>query len=313
MKSIAIDFGGSEIKIALIEDGAIVTRDSLPAYSEKGLAPRLNDTEKAIRKILDDEDINSYTGIGIATTGAVDPETKKIMSLYGKNEDLENMDLSAWCKDTFGLPMVIEMDSKLALLGEMHYGVGKGYRDVVILTFGTGIGTAVAIDGKILSGRNNVVGLLSSHLTINVDGRKCTCPNYGCMEASACGWALEGLVREHPDYKNSGLSKEKEINFKVLSKWYKQDDVTAIDIVDYSVKQWRAGIINMIHAYVPALVILSGGIMKFEGLFEKLTTGLSERIWDCCGTIEYAISKHPEDSVLYGTHQLVYDELYSIK
>ena len=309
MKSIAIDFGGSAIKLALISDGNIIKRDNLPAYSENGLAPRLKDVEESVFKMLNGDDIKSYSGVGIATTGAVNPKTKKIMSLYGKNEDLENMDLSSWCENIFDLPMTIEMDSKVALLGEMHYGVGQGYQDVVILTFGTGIGTAAAVDGKILSGRNNVVGLLSSHLVINVDGRKCTCPNYGCMEASACGWALEGLVYEHPEFLNSGLATEEDINFKTLAKWYKKGDRTASDIVHYCVRQWRAGILNMIHAYVPALVILSGGIMKFEGLYEMLTDGQSERIWDCCGEVEFALSKHPEDSVLYGTHQMV-KEIY---
>ena len=305
MNSIAVDFGGTVIKTALIKDGEIIKRDNLPAYSESGLAPRLKDVEKTIYNMLYYDDIKKFAGIGIAVTGAVDPKTKKIMSLYGKNEDLENIDLSNWCQNTFGLPMVMEMDSKLALLGEMHYGVGVGYQDVVILTFGTGIGTAVAIDGKILSGRKNVAGLLSSHLIINVDGRKCTCPNYGCLEASACGWAIDELAREFPGFKGSGLNTEETVNFKILEKWYKKMDPVACHIMEYCVKQWRAGILNMIHAYVPELVILSGGIMKFEGLFEMLTDSLQDSIWDCCGTIKYALSKNPDDSVLYGTHQLV--------
>jgi len=305
LKSIAIDFGGTRIKLALFDDGVIVKKASIPAFSENGLAQRLRDTEDAIRKMLSGDNIRDYAGIGISTTGAVDPVTKRISSLYGKNEDASQINLSAWCENAFGLPMAIETDSKLALLGEINFGCGKGYRDAVILTFGTGIGTAVMIGGKLLSSRNNVAGTLSSHIIVDTRGRKCTCPNIGCMEASACGWALEELAREHTGFVDSGLATEEKIDFRALEKWYVQGDRTAAEIVKHSVEYWRAGILNMIHAYDPALVILGGGVMKFQGLYEMLTEGLSERIWDCCGNVETSLAEHPEDCVLYGLYHIV--------
>lgn len=221
------------------------------------------------------------------------------------------MDLSAWCQNAFGLPMVMEMDSKLALLGELHFGCGKGYRDAAMLIFGTGIGTAVCIDGRLLTSRNYLAGALSSHIIINVHGRKCTCPNTGCLEAAACGWALEGLVREHPDFADSGLAGESTIDFRALSKWYNNHDQTAIDVLQHCVESWRAGILNMVHAYDPALIILSGGIMNFPGMYHMLTGGLSDRIWDCCGQVDIKQAEQPEDSVLYGLYHLVVENVSS--
>ncbi len=305
MKAITIDFGGTNIKIALFHDGVITKKENIPAYSENGLAPRLYDTEKTLRNMLAGEDLHNYSGIGIAMPGIVDPINKKVLALYGKYEDSKQMDLSTWCHNTFDLPMVMEMDSKLALLGELNYGCAKGYQDAAMLIFGTGIGTAVSIGGKLLSSRNYVAGALSSHIIINMNGRKCTCPNTGCLEASACGWALEGLIREHPDFNNSGLAAEEQLTFKTLSKWCDRNDRTALDVLQHCVISWRAGILNMIHAYDPAIVILSGGIMNFKGMYDMLTEGLQEQVWDCIGTVDIKQAMEPEDSVLYGLYHLV--------
>jgi len=288
----------------------MIKRDCLPARSEGGLAPRLAETEKAVWKMLGEEKISGYSGVGIAMPGIIDPINKKVLSLYGKYEDSKQIDLSAWCDETFGLPLEMDMDAKAALLGELHYGCGVGYKDVAMLVFGTGVGTAVMINGELLSSRNFAAGALSSHLIIDVNGRKCTCPNNGCMEAGASGWALEGLAREHPGFAESGLAGIGNIDFAALEKCYIKGDPAAADVLRHCVAHWRAGILNMIHAYDPALVVLSGGIMKFNGLYRMLTDGLHERIWDCCGKVEVKQARHLEDSVLYGLYHMVCRRAY---
>ena len=305
MKSIAIDFGGSSIKMVLFQDGKISKRRTIPAYSHKGLAPRLADTEAAVRGMLEGEELREYAGVGIAMPGIVDPVRKKVLGIYDKYEVSKSLDLEQWCREAFGLPMVMEMDSKLALMGELNSGCGQGYKDAVMLILGTGVGTAVAFDGKILNSRNYVAGALSSHIIINMDGDQCTCPNSGCLEATASGWALERLVRSQPEYIASGLAGEDEINFRILEKWYLKQDKTAVSVLKKCVKAWRTGILNLIHAYDPELVVLSGAIMNFRGLYQMLTEGLDRFIWDCCGHVEIKRAEHPEDSVLYGLYHLV--------
>ena len=138
MKSIAIDFGGSSIKMVLFQDGKISKRRTIPAYSHKGLAPRLADTEAAVRGMLEGEELREYAGVGIAMPGIVDPVRKKVLGIYDKYEDSKSLDLEQWCREAFGLPMVMEMDSKLALMGELNSGCGQGYKDAVMLILGTG-------------------------------------------------------------------------------------------------------------------------------------------------------------------------------
>lgn len=304
MKTIGIDFGGSEIKIAAMGDGRILRKTSIPAYAENGLKARLEDTRQAALRVAGDEGMGSFSCMGISMPGVVDLVRKRPVGLIGKYEDSLKMNLEDWCREVFGLPMVMEMDSKLALLGELHYGCARGFQDAAMLILGTGVGTAVAYEGKILKSRHYTAGALSSHIIIDVDGPDCICNNRGCLEAMASGWSMKRLVKRDEGYVKSGLYGEQELNFKVLQKWYQRQDPVAGRVVRHCVKSWRAGILNLIHAYDPEVVVLSGGIMNFEGLYEMLSEGIQEHIWDCVGSVEIRKAKDPENSVLYGLHYL---------
>ncbi len=304
MKTIGIDFGGTAIKLAAMEDGRILNQTSIPAYAQNGLTVRLKDTKQAVLKVAGDHGLKGFSCVGISMPGIVDPIRKRPVGLIGKFEDSLGMDLEGWCREAFGLPMVMEMDSKLALLGELHYGCARGFQDAAMLILGTGVGTAVAYEGKILKSRHYTAGALASHIIIDVNGPGCICNNHGCLEAMASGWALKRLVRQDPGYGESGLSGEAGLDFRVLQKWYQKQDAVAVRAVSHCVKSWRTGILNLIHAYDPEVVVLSGGIMNFEGLYEMLSEGIQEHIWDCCGKVEIRKAKDPENSVLYGLHYL---------
>lgn len=308
MKCIAIDFGGYSIKMALIDGGVIKKTNAIPAWSAYGLEPRLKDTEEAVYSMLDGEDIDQYRGVAVSMPGIVDPQRKVVTGIYGKYEDSKILDLEKWCGETFGLPLLMQMDSKLALLGEMRYGCAREFDDAVMMIFGTGVGTAVALNGEILESRNHTAGALCSHIMIDMNGRKCTCPNTGCLEAMASGWALEGIVKDQAGFENSMLAEQKEITFKTLSDCCRAKDPTALAVLDHCVRAWRIGILNMIHAFAPQVVVLSGGIMKFEGLFERLSDGLQEYIWDCCGKVEIRKPEKPESSIMYGLYALAEQE-----
>lgn len=302
MNGIAVDFGGTTIKAAIFKDGVIVKRGEIPAHSQFGLAARLPDTQALVSSLLAGERLTNFSYAGLAFPGIVDAERKKVLGVYEKYEDSMRLDLGAWCQTAFGLPMIMGMDSKLALQGEMYCGCAKGFRDAAMLILGTGVGTAVAMNGEILTSRNHVAGALSSHIIIDLHGPSCTCPNAGCLEAMASGWALEGLVKRQPGYPKSGLACEKTLDFRVLKTWYQRQDPVAVRVVEACVAAWRAGILNLIHAYDPEIVVLSGAIMNFEGLYEMLTDKLAQQIWDCCGNVEIRQAAHPTDSVLYGLY-----------
>ena len=304
MNIIAIDFGGSNIKIALLKSGDITASISIPAFSEKGLAARLPVVKDSVFRLLGADSTTPFACVAVSMPGVVDHVRGRVLALYEKYEDSMSMDLGAWFKEAFGLPMVLTMDSKAALMGEMNYGCGVGFSDVVMMILGTGVGTAVALDGNILHGRNFQTGIVMGHMGIEINGRKCTCPNNGCIEANASGWALPGIVREHPGYANSALAKVEIIDFGSLFYFAQAGDKVASEIAERCANIWRAAIVNFIHAYDPALVILSGGIMQNDAIFYRVIDGVQGRLWHTCGHVELRRALRPNESVILGLYHL---------
>lgn len=305
MQCIGIDFGGTNIKLALIQNGKIRKYLSFPANSENGLLPGLPIVKKKVIELMGGESMDTCKGVGVALPGIVNPKKMQLTEIYGKYEDALGFDLSEWFERELGLPMRMEMDSKAALLGEMHFGCAKGAKDALMVIMGTGVGTAAAINGKILESHNFQAGALGSHLVIEPDGRRCTCGGRGCLEAYTGGWAVSRMILEHPDYKKSGLASEKRADYHSLKKWACKEDPIACEILKEVTSALKAGIISLIHAYDPEVVILSGGVIKFGSLLiEPVVKDLNDVIWNSGNPVQVRLAEHPDESVLLGLYAL---------
>jgi glucokinase len=105
-----------------------------------------------------------------------------------------NIPLRRMLADRLGLPVTVEHDAKAAALGEYHYGAGRGERDMVYIVVGTGVGSALILDGELHRGRNNSAGEVG-HITIRTEGDRCSCGNMGCVESLAAGPAIARAYR----------------------------------------------------------------------------------------------------------------------
>lgn len=308
MTSITVDLGGTRIKLALIKDGNILESHILPAEPEAGLQSRMQDIEKTIRQWMNAPG-ERVEGIGIAFPGLVNPVEKRVISISGKYYDAVDFDFTNWCGRNFNLPMVLENDANAALLGEVYYGCAKGYKDAVIMILGTGVGTAAMMEGRILHGKHFQAGCLGGHLAISLNDRPCSCGGTGCLEANASTWALPIIAREQPDFNESGLSAEEKIDFLALKKWVLSGDKMAIRLLDQFNHYWSLGIKNLIHAYDPEVVILSGGVIKCGDMILKpLTEKAIKNVWTPWGEVTVKVAENPEHSVSLGLHYLITEE-----
>src|SRR3990170_7444612 len=110
-----------------------------------------------------------------------------------------------WAMERWGVPLVLENDARAALVGEWQYGAGKDCDNVVLITLGTGVGTAALINGKLLHGKHFLAGSLGGHMSINLHGDVCNCGNLGCVESEASTWALQKLVTRDRNFHSSTL------------------------------------------------------------------------------------------------------------
>ncbi len=308
---VAIDIGGTYIKIGLVKNGLIIDNTSVKAHSEIEFHNTVNAIEETIDLLLIKNSIpkNNIEGIGIGFPGLVDSVQMKVLSTNKKYDDAVGFDFIQWGKETYDIPIFLEIDARIALLGEWQYGAGRGIDNIVMLTFGTGIGSATLINGKLLKGKHFQAGNLGGHFTINLNGYKCTCGNLGCVEAEASTWKLADLLQSDSRYKDS-LIKGKTLDFKSLFKFASEGGELSKVVRDHCLEVWSAGVINQIHAYDPELIILGGGIMKSaEIIVPFIREKVKDHAWTPWGEVKIIESKIPNESALLGAYYLVLNKL----
>lgn len=308
MYTLAIDLGGTRIKAGLLDGKKLVDSCSENAFVSQELKNNLPLIEKMIDRLLVNRNVTTkeLLGIGFSFAGLVDSVHNRVISTNKKYDDAPQLDLVQWAKDKWGVTLYLENDARMALLGEWQYGAGQNYENIVMVTLGTGIGSAVLLEGKLLRGKHFQAGNLGGHFTVNHRGTICTCGNIGCMESEASTWRLPELIRNHPSYPSSSLHKEKVLDYETLFRNAVLKDSLTVEILDHCFSVWSAGIITMIHAYDPEIVILGGGIMKSASIIlPELQKRLDRYAWTPWGKVKLFEAKNIDTAALYGGDYLV--------
>jgi len=314
MKAVAIDLGGSHAGIAIVEDRAILTSEHISLASEEGLKPALPKIQSVINGLLNNLAIKTSecAGLAIGFCGMVDGECSKVISTNGKYEDALSIDLAAWSMAEFGLPLAIENDARLALMGEWYAGAARGYEDVVMITLGTGIGGAVLIGGKPFRTKQPQAGCLGGHISVRSSGPACSCGAYGCMESEAAGWSLPLIVKNWPGVSQSKLASIPSVNFRSVFELAEEGDQIALDIRNHCLQVWAAGTIGLIHAYGPECVVFGGGVMQSADVILPFVRDyVKQHVWQPVGTTEIVAAALGNDAGLLGSVPLILAKMHS--
>lgn len=301
-----IDLGGTRIKTGLIKGGEILASSVLKANPDKSLRTLLPQLKEEIIRLSEMKRVQ-LQAIGLAFPGIVDSDKNKVIDTSGKYTDAPSIDMIRWTKETFGIPFRMDNDARLACLGEWRYGAGKGTSDMVMLTLGTGIGTAAIIDGKLLRGRHFQAGILGGHMVIDYKNKtdKCSCGRYGCAEAVASMWMIENKATQHPLFKKSLLAKADQIDWKTILILSEQEDELAEILKRHCLEVWAMELVNLVHAYDPEKVVIGGGISHAEQtILPYFRKALKEQAWCPRGIAEIHKTKFPDTAALLGAAAL---------
>jgi glucokinase len=297
---IAIDLGGTRIKLGLVDGGRIIARTVLPSASAVGLAPRLQPLAEAIDALRGGGPIDA---IGLATPGIIDRRAKRITAINAKWFDAPSLDLSSWAHEHWRAPLTMENDAVAALAGEWRHGAARGRDGAAMLTLGTGLGAAAVVDGRLLRGSHGQAAI-AGHLTVQVGGRLCSCGNRGCAEAEASTTMLPDIARADTRFANSQLAHESVIDYAAVFR-LAPHDVLAFDLRARACSVWGSLLVSLVHAYDPEVLVLGGGIIAAgEELFSPLRSHLTAHAWTPWGRIELQPAVLGDDGALLGVAQL---------
>ena len=256
---IGIDLGGSAIKFGRYDVSGNCDRSlSLPTPQPATPEAVFSALLKGLSQIT--ENVKSIGGIGIGLPGPVDA-SGRISQIAINLKNWQNVPLADWIEAETNLPVVMANDANCAGLGEAWLGAGRRFKDLILLTLGTGVGGAIILDNELFVGRKGTAGELGL-ITLNFDGPVCNSGNRGSLEQYA---SVQAVRRE------TGLEP-----FELAEK-AKLGDTNAIEYWRQYGRRLGAGLASLIYILTPEAVILGGGISAGYELFLPDTLAEIER------------------------------------
>lgn len=279
---LAFDLGGTYLKYGLgTPEGEIIHHSRLKSGGlgsiESVTAPFI-EAAREMEAVTDENDMRIIAA-GVGTPGAVEKPTGKVFGSSPNVPSLIGVSLKELLQKELGMPVVVDNDANLATLGEAVNGAGKGYRSVLGLTLGTGIGGGFVVDGELYRGEHGSA-LEVGHTVIDYDGRICNCGKTGCIEAYASGAALikqaNELGREQFGEDAKSFDKANQL-FEASRGGY----IPALTAIDEGIKALSSGIANLINTLDPGCVVIGGGVMfGYKDHWKELENQISEKVVD---------------------------------
>lgn len=264
--TLGVDLGGTKVLTALVDaDGRVLASHKRPTDARQGPDAVIADVVACVRDCLGSV-ADRATGLGIGVAGQVDTRTGTVS--YAPNLGWQDVALGDALASAIDLPVVVANDVRAAAVGEWQHRNGAGARNLVALFVGTGIGGAIVADGRLLEGSVGAAGELG-HTMLVAGGRACHCPNTGCLEAYAAGWAIAERAREavrtHP---GEGASLADlagsidDITAAHVTELYRKGDALASRLIEETGRFLAAGATGLVNAFNPEIVVLGGGVIE---------------------------------------------------
>jgi glucokinase len=308
VKALAVDIGGTHASCGLVENEHILAHESVDLTGISNIRAVLSRVGEVLQRLLNQQSLSlkEFQGIAVGFPGLVDSRIGRVVSTNKKYDDAPQMDFCAWGRDALGLPLRIENDARLALLGECYGGAARGFSDVVMMTLGTGIGGVAMIEGKLLRGKHAQAGCLGGHIPVLFNGRPCTCGGIGCAEAEASGWSLPGIVKDTAEFSGSRLSKLPHIGFKQLFEEAEHGDKVAMAVRDRCLNIWAVDAVALIHAYDPEVIVIGGGVMeRADVIIPCIESYVHKYAWTPWGKVQIRPAQLANNAALVGAVPLI--------
>ncbi|AIQ58458.1 ROK family protein [Paenibacillus borealis] len=265
--TIGIDLGGTNIKAGLFNENFMAVDElSMPTEAAAGPAHVLGRIRLAVTQLTEGSGIDQQqiACMGMGIPGLLDPEEG--LSIFSPNfPGWEQIHIVNEMKPFYDYPVFIDNDVRVNLYGEWQQGAGKGCRNLVLLTLGTGLGSGIVHDGKVLYGTTFSAGEIG-HMNMYRHGRPCRCGSSGCLGRYVSAVGMVNTFKEKLLEGKSSLIQtwtnqdDGQITAKMISEAYDLGDRLAIEVMHETGELLGFGLANVINLLNPELIIIGGGM-----------------------------------------------------
>lgn len=266
-KCIGVDIGGTSVKIGLFETtGELLDKWEVKTRKENGGAAILPDVAASIRAKVTERGLNlreDIEGVGMGVPGPVLPDGYVEVCVNLGWRDVNPQEQLSSLLD--GIPVKSGNDANVAVLGEMWQGGGKGYRDLIMITLGTGVGGGVILDQKIVAGRHGLAGEIGHVHVRDDEWEHCNCGGVGCVEqiGSATGIAREARRKMAASEAPSALRQFGDnVTAKNVLDAAKAGDALALEVMENVGHYLGLALASAAMIVDPEIFVIGGGVSK---------------------------------------------------
>ncbi len=263
--AVGVDIGATKLATVLVNPwGAVVRRERTTLEPLGTPATVVQEVARHLASLVGTDRLEvSSVGVGVAaqvrrTTGEV---------VFAPNLRWRDVPLGPMLSKELGRPVIVVNDVRAATYAEWQFGAGAGARDLALVQVGTGVGGGIVSGGQLLLGASNTAGELG-HLTIVSGGRPCSCGGRGCLEAYVGGLALGTRAREaYADEPSRGTGLRAaaggtdHLDARAVGRAYRFHDPLSVDLVNETAEYLASGIVSVVNAVNPEVVVLAGGVI----------------------------------------------------
>jgi len=309
---VGIDVGGTNVKIGLFDSKLkMICKTSITTEADMGPEVVINNMAQAVKELLAEAgfSLQDIVAVGIGTPGPA-KYSEGIIIRSTNMPKFKNTPICKMLNERLGAPVVFDNDANVACWGEYVVGAGKGVKDIVFFTLGTGIGGGIVSNGELVHGCDEN-GAELGHMIIYPDGRSCNCGQKGCVEAyasadSTARRATEAIEAGAESSLKKVLDEKGKITSKDIYQHLAKGDKLAKEITDGTAEALAITCINMLHTTEPKRIIFTGGMIAAgDVLLNRIKEFFDKHIWTLKKeTVEICFATLGEDTGIIGAAAL---------
>ncbi len=314
--AIGLDIGGTKIAAGLLDrQGNFVARAFSQAHAGCPPPQVIHAAVQTAESLLASAQVarDQIAGVGVGCAGHIDSRRGLVLT----NSNLPDWNfnpLQETLQKRLGLPVVLDNDANCAAWGEFRYGAGRGARHMCYLTFSTGCGMGIVIDGKLYRGATGTAGEIG-HTVVNPDGPLCSCGKRGCLMSYACGMALDQMARNSLTCGEDTLLRQicgdcpEHVQAEKIAEAARQGDAFALRLLNTAGRYFGIGLSTVVQVLNPDTIVIGGGLAHIGPLLlEPCLQALNENVHPVlANSARVVLSELWNDAGVIGAGALVWD------